>query len=449
MTFYKPMLSQIQGGSELRSDVDTLQESLKDFKDKIVKDIVRVQMTATYDTDHFTITLPEEFDSLVPGADKGTSLAMYNLDNTAVIDENGDQLTLNLSDMTMSGTPSKVDEEASSALEDGEVAYAPVTETFTFKCFPVGTFSLFNLPDNYLLDNNEMQLISYDKALHSIVADLSQDQSLIDKVSELVGEEAVAAQINKVKEELTNADTALGNRITAVEGYVKADGIDANSKKIINVLDGEISSESTDAVNGKQLDAIDKAYKAADSSIQESVSGVQEDLEAKNSAMNDRVTVIEGFVTSGGINAGNQKVTNVLDGEVVSEGKDAVNGGQLYVVKTNVDTNTGKISELEGKLNAATVSITLPVEHVQEFALTEEASNEFVLEAKPNNTKITVNINGIVYEEGMGVFTVDREEANKVVWNAASDLELKQDVAEKIFIRFFEDKVSSIPVATA
>lgn len=555
MTFYKPMLSQIKGGSELRSDVDALQksydaskvittvnkgedsgnynadelfkkiqsditaldskaqENLEAFKNKVVKDIVKVQMTATYDTDHFTISLPEEFDTIVPGADKSTPVVMYNLDNTAVIDENGDQITLNLSDMTMSGTPSKVDEEASSSLEDGEVTYTPLTETFEFKCFPVGTFSLFNLPDNYLLDNNEMQLVSYDKALHSIAADLAQDQALIDKVSNLVGEEAVASQINKVKQELTSSDTVLGNRITAIEGYVKTEGIDANSKKIVNVLDGEIavdnkdainggqlytvkttleakdteieqsvsqleenvttnhealvarvtkvegyvketgldanskkvinvldgdiSAESTDAVNGKQLDAIDKAYKATDSSIQETISGV-----------NDRVSVVEGFVTSAGVNANNKKVTNVADGEIASEGKEAVNGGQLFTVKTNVDTNTSKISEIEGKLSAATVNVTLPIEHVQEFTLTEEVTNEFILEAKPNATKITVNINGIIYEEGMGVFTVDREEANKVVWSA-SELELKQDVAEKIFIRFLEDQISSIPVVTA
>lgn len=557
MTIYKPMLSQINGGAELRSDVDALQKSydaakvittvskeeegnynadelfkkiqgditaldsktesnLESFKNKVVKDIVKVEMTATYEVDHFTVALPEEFDSLVPSADKGTPVAIYNLDNSAVIGEDGEQLTINLTDMTLSGTPSKIDPEGSAGLEEGEIAYKPIQETFKFKCFPVGTFSLFNIPDNYLLDNSEMQLVHYDKALHSIVADLAQDQSLIDKISELVGEEAVASQINKVKAELVQTDEelkqrataievyvkeagldanskkvinvadgeivsegkdavnggqvytvkttleakdaeleqsiteleenvttnheALSGRVTKVEAYVKEAGLDANSKKIVNVLDGDISESSTDAVNGKQLDTIDKAYKAADAGLQESISGVQEDLEAKNSAMNDRVAVIEGFVTSGGINAGNQKVTNVLDGEIASENKDAVNGGQVYAIKTALET---KDAEIEGKLSAATVKITLPVEHVQEFALNGEAMTEFVLEAKPNSYKVTMNVNGIVYEEGMGAFTVDRESENKLTW-VAPDFELKQDVAEKVFVRFVEDKESSI-----
>ena len=117
MTIYKPMLSQINGGAELRSDVDALQKSydaakvittvskeeegnynadelfkkiqgditaldsktesnLESFKNKVVKDIVKVEMTATYEVDHFTVTLPEEFDSLVPSADKKTPVAI-------------------------------------------------------------------------------------------------------------------------------------------------------------------------------------------------------------------------------------------------------------------------------------------------------------------------------------------------------------------------------------
>lgn len=404
MTIYKPMLSQINGGAELRSDVNALQKSydaakvittvskeegnynadelfkkiqgditaldsktesnLESFKNKVVKDIVKVEMTATYEVDHFTVALPEEFDSLVPSADKGTPVAIYNLDNSAVIGEDGEQLTINLTDMTLSGVPSKIDPEGSAGLEEGQIAYKPIQETFKFKCFPVGAFSLFNIPDNYLLDNSEMQLVHYDKALHSIVADLAQDQSLIDKISGLVGEEAVASQINKVKAELVQTDEELKQRATAIEVYVKEAGLDANSKKVINVADGEI----------------------------------------------------------------------------VSEGKDAVNGGQVYTVKTTLEA---KDAEIEGKLSAATVKITLPVEHVQEFALNSEAMTEFVLEAKPNSYKVTMNVNGIVYEEGMGAFTVDRGSENKLTW-VAPDFELKQDVAEKVFVRFVEDKESSI-----
>ena len=43
-------------------------------------------------------------------------------------------------------------------------------------------------------------------------------------------------------------------------------------------------------------------------------------------------------VTTDGINAGNKKITNVADGEIAANSKDAVNGGQLHKVKTDLDT---------------------------------------------------------------------------------------------------------------
>ncbi|MEG9499529.1 YadA-like family protein [Mannheimia indoligenes] len=49
---------------------------------------------------------------------------------------------------------------------------------------------------------------------------------------------------------------------------------------------------------------------------------------------NDGLTIKDGpSVTKGGINAGNEKVTNVKDGEISSTSKDAVNGSQLYQVQ--------------------------------------------------------------------------------------------------------------------
>lgn len=43
-------------------------------------------------------------------------------------------------------------------------------------------------------------------------------------------------------------------------------------------------------------------------------------------------------VTTGGINAGNKQITNVADGKIEENSKDAVNGGQLHKVKTDLET---------------------------------------------------------------------------------------------------------------
>ena len=65
------------------------------------------------------------------------------------------------------------------------------------------------------------------------------------------------------------------------------------------------------------------------------------------------------YVTNNGINANNQKVTNVADGQVAAGSKDAVNGGQLHDAKNEVinkglrfdaDNNSEKTNKLGSKV---------------------------------------------------------------------------------------------------
>ena len=54
------------------------------------------------------------------------------------------------------------------------------------------------------------------------------------------------------------------------------------------------------------------------------------------------------YVSPNGINANNQKITNVADGDVAANSKDAVNGGQLHDAKTELNKN---ISDAKTELN--------------------------------------------------------------------------------------------------
>ena len=50
------------------------------------------------------------------------------------------------------------------------------------------------------------------------------------------------------------------------------------------------------------------------------------------------LTIVDGpSVTKSGVNAGNKKISNVADGEVNANSKDAVNGGQLYSVRDTIN----------------------------------------------------------------------------------------------------------------
>lgn len=597
---FKPMLSQIQGGVELRTDVDTLktsydaakvitstskdedggtynadelltkiqtditsldsktQQAIKDavdaVKNKVVKDVVRIQVEATYSAGDgegsYSVTLPEDFDTKVPSANKETPVSVYELDNTAVIDETGNQITINLTDGTLSGYPCEVDEAASAG---GTTVYKKRTESFDIKFFPVGTFTLDTLSEDYMLDNQELQLLSYDQAINKIITNLAQDQSLIDKISALVGEEAVAEQIKEktdalqnqidtlngtvsghttsladiatyvnkdsglnanskkvvnvldgdvsdsstdavngkqlfaTKTELTSSieakDSAMNTRMVAVEGYVKAEGLDANNKKVINVADGEIAADNKEAINGGQLYTVKTTLEAADTAIQESVTTLEENVTTNHEALAGRVTAVEAYVKETGIDANSKKVVNVADATLEADNKDAVNGGQLFTVDAaykaadislqgNIDTlsetvesyHTELDDKIDGvdakvdtniadiaKLKAATVTIKVPKVHVDSFDMTGEAQTVFTLTAVPNEVKVMANINGIVYEEDTGAFTVDREQKT-VTWAfgaGAGGFDLKNDIAEKVVIRYMvdEDVVATLTIA--
>ena len=64
-------------------------------------------------------------------------------------------------------------------------------------------------------------------------------------------------------------------------------------------------------------------------------------------------------VTTDGINAGNKQITNVADGKIEANSKDAVNGGQLHKVKTDLETAvTAAKTEVEAGENVTVTTTT-------------------------------------------------------------------------------------------
>ena len=63
------------------------------------------------------------------------------------------------------------------------------------------------------------------------------------------------------------------------------------------------------------------------------------------------------YISADGINANDQKITNVADGSISEGSKDAVNGGQLYGVKTDLEHQVDKVGA-----NAAAMANLRPME---------------------------------------------------------------------------------------
>ena len=176
-------------------------------------------------------------------------------------------------------------------------------------------------------------------------------------------------------------------------------------RTVTNVAAGRISATSTDAINGSQLFAVKtevekgvsyagdvKAAAAADNKFTRKlgeqtnvVGGVTDatkltdnnigvvsngtdtlniklaktltgldSVTAGGTTINNGGLTVDGknYVSPNGINANDQKVTNVANGDVAANSKDAVNGGQLHQVKQDLgDQITNTKNDLNNKID--------------------------------------------------------------------------------------------------
>ena len=201
-------------------------------------------------------------------------------------------------------------------------------------------------------------------------------------------------------------------------------GEKGNERQIKNVAAGHVEADSTDAINGSQLYAVasrvEQGWKitAAQTGTGE-VSGNAE----KKVAMGDTVTFTAGdnikitqneknltvatkenvtftnvttgntslddkgltikngpSVTKDGINAGDKKITNVSNGTISADSKDAVNGSQLYATNQNVTNNANNIANNAQNITKNAQNITKNAENIAKG-----------LNFKGDNADVTVN----------------------------------------------------------
>ena len=99
------------------------------------------------------------------------------------------------------------------------------------------------------------------------------------------------------------------------------------------------------------LDVTQKATFSDSVSIAKDLS-VGGDVTAKSYKVGDKT-----YISAAGINANDQKITNVADGSISEGSKDAVNGGQLYGVKNDLEGKVNKVGA-----NAAAMANLHPME---------------------------------------------------------------------------------------
>lgn len=384
----KDSIAAITGDSEGTTSLKTLKEALDSISGKKVKDIVRLELSVA----DGKATIPTDLATTVPSVDTSKALPVYTTDNEVLLNENGEQLTINLTDGTFNGTPSVIDEAASAKKTDGSFVYKPVTLT-SIKIFPQGEWTLKDLPAEALLDNSEMQLIAYKQAINKIVVELAKDSDLIEAVKAQIGTQAVSDQLKEVTASL-QANIDKKANITDVYSVDDAGTKTAlyrkNADKIkLADLDQDLQDVIKTAATPQVFDPSDLIAEDA------------KKFDKANIVKSTDDTSAEGYVPS--------------DDKVLSE---KAARAAIDSIKTNIEASAEKAVE-------DSIAVTAP-------------TTTFTLTKKPNDRKVKMIINHLVYNETED-FTVDRA-TKTITWTATeanNGFDIDTDLTDKVDIVYY------------
>lgn len=131
-------------------------------------------------------------------------------------------------------------------------------------------------------------------------------------------------------------------------------GSNATVKKDLKV-EGTTTTKTLKVTENAEIDGTLKVAKKA--TFEDSVS-IAKDLSVSGDVTANSYKVDgKTYISAAGINANDQKITNVADGSISEGSKDAVNGGQLYGVKNDLEGKVNKVGA-----NAAAMANLHPME---------------------------------------------------------------------------------------
>ncbi|EAM3265322.1 autotransporter adhesin SadA [Salmonella enterica] len=172
-----------------------------------------------------------------------------------------------------------------------------------------------------------------------------------------------------------------------------------NASKIINVAAGDLSEDSTDAVNGSQLYETNQKVDQNISAIADINTSIT-NLSSDNLSWNETTS---SFSASHGSSTTN-KITNVAAGELSEGSTDAVNGSQLFETNEKVDQNTTDIA-------ANTTNIT-------QNSTAIENLNTSVSDINTSITGLTDN--ALLWDEDIGAFSANHGGSISKITNVAA-----------------------------
>ena len=268
-------------------------------------------------------------------ADKGGKLAD--------IDVTGDKISNGASSIVLDGSNVKVNDKVTidqngkiSGVADGDIS-ATSTDAINGSQLHQTNENVAALDKR--VTKNEQDIAQNKADIAQNKADIATNKADIATNKANIAQNA--ADIKKV-EALAKKHTTVtqGDNITVTEGLNADGGKEYNvaMNKDINldsVTTGQTVMNNDGLKVGKDVSVTATAVTAGKTSISDE--GVK---------VGDKT-----YISADGLNANDQKVTNVADGDISATSKDAVNGSQLYKTNQEVANNTNRINKLGSRVN--------------------------------------------------------------------------------------------------
>lgn len=219
------------------NDTSAFEDELSKLSEKVATEISSIKQKSIKDRVKLTLTVTTEKESvdsenivskpvvnntpeqpILDKLDLDKEYLIFDVDNRPIVDINGLFITYNPQNKTLSGVVGKL-------VVDGEQdvpKYEPNLGEIQAKLFPIGTFTFEELPEDYLLDNDEFVASSYQLAIDQIITDLAKNQKLLETLSELISQE-LQTEIEDLKTTIygenggTGDDKGLVGKIEKVE----------------------------------------------------------------------------------------------------------------------------------------------------------------------------------------------------------------------------------------
>ena len=183
-----------------------------------------------------------------------------------------------------------------------------------------------------------------------------------------------------------------------------------SASKIINVAAGDLSEDSTDAVNGSQLYETNQKVDQNTSDIADintTITNLGTDALSWDEETNS-------FSASHGSSTAN-KITNVAAGELSESSSDAVNGSQLFETNEKVDQNTTDIAANTTNISQNSTAI--------------DNLNTSVTDINTSITGLTDN--ALLWDEDIGAFSANHGGSTSKITNVAAG-ELSEDSTDAV-----------------